>query len=118
MSRQLIAGVDIGNSSTEVAIVEVCGNEAVFLTQHLVPTTGIKGTVTNIKGIKSCLQLAMSKINRTISEINIVRINDAVPVIGDLAMDVISETIITESSMIGHNPDTPGEKELGLVKPF
>ena len=114
MSRQLIAGVDIGNSSTEVAIVEVCGNETVFLTQHLVPTTGIKGTVTNIKGIKSCLQLAMSKINRTISEINIVRINDAVPVIGDLAMDVISETIITESSMIGHNPDTPGGEGIGI----
>ncbi|EGQ26837.1 propanediol dehydratase, large subunit [Sporosarcina newyorkensis 2681] len=114
MSRQLIAGVDIGNSSTEAAIVEVCGNEAVFLTQHLVPTTGIKGTVTNIKGIKSCLQLAMSKINRTISEIDIVRINDAVPVIGDLAMDIISETIITESSMIGHNPDTPGGEGIGI----
>ncbi|SDG76320.1 diol dehydratase reactivase alpha subunit [Aneurinibacillus thermoaerophilus] len=38
----------------------------------------------------------------------------AVPVIGDLAMDVISETVITESSMIGHNPDTPGGTGLGI----
>ncbi|ARF18022.1 diol dehydratase reactivase subunit alpha [Sporosarcina ureae] len=114
MRRQLIAGIDIGNSSTEAAILETSENDAMFLTQHLVPTTGIKGTVTNIKGIISCLQIAMSKINRDISEITMIRINDAVPVIGDLAMDVISETIITESSMIGHNPDTPGGEGIGI----
>ena len=32
-------------------------------------------------------------------------INEATPVIGDVAMETITETIITESTMIGHNPD-------------
>ncbi|PIC63228.1 diol dehydratase reactivase subunit alpha [Sporosarcina sp. P13] len=114
MAEQLIAGIDIGNSSTEVAIVEVRGNEAVFLTEHLVPTTGIKGTVMNCKGVAECLQRAMEKIDKKIEDLSIVRINDAVPVIGDLAMDVISETVITESSMIGHNPDTPGGEGIGI----
>ena len=35
------------------------------------------------------------------------RLNEAAPVIGDTAMETITETIITESSMIGHNPSTP-----------
>ena len=37
-----------------------------------------------------------------------IRINEATPVIGDVAMETITETIVTESTMIGHNPDTPG----------
>ena len=42
------------------------------------------------------------------SELSMVRINEAAPVIGDVAMETITETIITESTMIGHNPTTPG----------
>lgn len=114
MSKRIIAGVDIGNSSTEVAIAEVSGDEIIFISQHLVPTTGIKGTTDNIKGIKNCLKMALSKANVELSSIDRIRINDAVPVIGDIAMDLISETVITESSMIGHNPDTPGGAGLGI----
>src|SRR5699024_8952082 len=33
---------------------------------------------------------------------------EATPVIGDVAMETITETVITESTMIGHNPGTPG----------
>jgi diol dehydratase reactivase alpha subunit len=111
---KVIAGVDIGNSSTEVAIARIKGNNIEFLSQHLVRTTGIKGTVDNVKGIRLALQEAVKKAGIELQNIDLIRLNDAVPVIGDLAMDLISETIITESSMIGHNPDTPGGAGLGV----
>ncbi|WP_100398867.1 diol dehydratase reactivase subunit alpha [Bacillus sp. FJAT-44742] len=114
MEKYIFAGIDIGNSSTEVAIAECKGNDITFLSQHLVPTTGVKGTVENVKGITRCLKQAAGKAGIELSDIDTIRINDAVPVIGDLAMDLISETVITESSMIGHNPDTPGGAGLGV----
>lgn len=114
MGNRIIAGIDIGNSSTEVALAEVNEAGTIFLSEHLVATTGVKGTVDNIKGIVSCLKEAVKKVNIHLSDIDVVRINEAAPVIGDLAMDVISETILTESSMIGHNPDTPGGAGLGV----
>ena len=49
----------------------------------------------------------MSKINKEISDISLIRLNEAAPVIGDTAMETLTETIITDSSMIGHNPSTP-----------
>ena len=42
-----------------------------------------------------------------LEKLDLVRLNEAAPVIGDTAMETITETIITESSMIGHNPSTP-----------
>ena len=41
-------------------------------------------------------------------------LNEAAPVIGDVAMETITETIITESTMIGHNPQTPGGVGVGV----
>ena len=49
----------------------------------------------------------MSKINKEIADISLIRLNEAAPVIGDTAMETLTETIITDSSMIGHNPSTP-----------
>ena len=43
-----------------------------------------------------------------------VLVNEATPVISGLAMETITETIITESTMIGHNPETPGGAGLGV----
>ncbi|BCJ85591.1 diol dehydratase reactivase subunit alpha [Effusibacillus dendaii] len=114
MVNRIVAGVDIGNSSTEVAIARIEGETIQFFSQHLVKTTGIKGTVENVKGIRLALQEAAKKAGLDWKQIDLIRLNDAVPVIGDLAMDLISETIITESSMIGHNPDTPGGAGLGI----
>ncbi len=42
------------------------------------------------------------------SDVSRIYLNEAAPVIGDVAMETITETIITESTMIGHNPQTPG----------
>ncbi|MDU7633348.1 MAG: diol dehydratase reactivase subunit alpha [Lachnospiraceae bacterium] len=103
-----IAGVDIGNSTTEVCIGEITlEGKVVFLSSASCPTTGTKGTVENTHAIKTALKAAMSKINKEISDISLIRLNEAAPVIGDTAMETLTETIITDSSMIGHNPSTP-----------
>lgn len=103
-----IAGVDIGNSTTEVCVGEVTGNgNLTFLTSASCPTTGTKGTVENVYSVKNALKLAMSRIERETSDIDLVRLNEAAPVIGDTAMETLTETVITDSSMIGHNPSTP-----------
>ena len=46
-------------------------------------------------------------------DLDLVLLNEATPVIGDVAMETITEMIITESAMIGHNPSTPGGVGLG-----
>ena len=103
-----VAGVDIGNSTTEVCIGEITlDNKVVFLASTSCPTTGTKGTIANIHAIKSALKEAMSKIRKEVSDLDLIRLNEAAPVIGDTAMETLTETIITDSSMIGHNPSTP-----------
>ena len=107
-SLKLIAGVDIGNSTTEVCIGSVGEDGSFhFLSGASRMTTGTKGTLPNVHGIKSALLEALDKIRQPLSALDLVRLNEAAPVIGDTAMETITETIITESSMIGHNPSTP-----------
>ncbi len=105
---KLIAGVDIGNSTTEVCIGLV-GEEGrmKFLSSASRITTGTKGTLANVPGIIAALEDAVGKLKKPVSDLSLIRINEATPVIGDTAMETITETIITESSMIGHNPSTP-----------
>ena len=103
-----IAGVDIGNSTTEVCVGEVTENgNLTFLTSASCPTTGTKGTIDNVHSVKNALKLAMSRIGLETSDIDLVRLNEAAPVIGDTAMETLTETVITDSTMIGHNPSTP-----------
>ena len=105
---KFIAGVDIGNSTTEVCVGErEEGGRLNFLASASISTTGTKGTVANVHGIKAALKQAMGKIGRNVEDISLVRLNEAAPVIGDTAMETLTETIITDSSMIGHNPSTP-----------
>lgn len=105
---KLIAGVDIGNSTTEVCVGSVGEDGSFhFLASASRFTTGTKGTLPNIHGIKGALEDAMYSIHQPLSALDLVRLNEAAPVIGDTAMETITETIITESSMIGHNPSTP-----------
>lgn len=109
-----IVGIDIGNSTTESALTEISDSgEVKFLASAIADTTGIKGTRENIVGLMDSLKSLMAKANLNIRDINLVRINEATPVIGDVAMETITETIITESTMIGHNPRTPGGLGLG-----
>ncbi len=109
-----IVGIDIGNSSTEVALAKQEAGETHFIASAITETTGIKGTKRNLFGIYTALDLVVEKANLTRDDIDIIRINEATPVIGDVAMETITETIITESTMIGHNPKTPGGLGLGV----
>ncbi|EBN0338303.1 propanediol dehydratase reactivase alpha subunit PduG [Salmonella enterica subsp. enterica serovar 4,[5],12:i:-] len=110
-----IAGIDIGNSSTEVALARQDETGALTITHSaLAETTGIKGTLRNVFGIQEALALVAKRAGINVRDISLIRINEATPVIGDMAMETITETIITESTMIGHNPKTPGGAGLGV----
>ncbi|MDI3522336.1 MAG: hypothetical protein PWR31_202 [Bacillota bacterium] len=111
---QLVAGVDVGNATTETALARVGNGRADFLASGITKTTGIKGTKENLSGIMASLRQALAKADLELADLDLVRINEAAPVIGDVAMETITETIITESTMIGHNPSTPGGLGLGI----
>ena len=111
---KIVAGIDIGNATTETALARIDGNRTEFLASGTVPTTGIKGTRQNINGVVHSLTSAMEKAGVEITELSEVCLNEAAPVIGDVAMETITETIITESTMIGHNPSTPGGMGVGV----
>jgi diol dehydratase reactivase alpha subunit len=111
----IIAGVDIGNSTTEICLARIeAGQVKEYLASSIIKTTGIKGTTANVPGILIALEEAVKKSGLSMSQLTEIRLNEATPVIGDLAMETITETIITESTMIGHNPSTPGGIGLGV----
>ncbi len=111
----IIAGVDIGNSTTEICICKVSEDQKLdYLSSASLPTTGLKGTPANIKGIEEALKKATDQIGFKLSDIDLIRLNEATPVIGDTAMETITETIISESTMIGHNPNTPAGQGLAV----
>lgn len=109
-----VAGVDIGNATTEVALAKIDGTDLTFLASGIRYTTGIKGTLQNISGVFMSLKNALEKVGMDYSDLAEIRINEAAPVIGDVAMETISETVITESTVIGHNPSTPGGTGIGV----
>ncbi len=110
-----IAGVDVGNNTTEVAIARLTpGVDAQFLSSAIVRTVGIKGTSRNALGIIDALDKGLETLGIPRKDLSLVLLNEATPVIGDVAMETITETVITESAMIGHNPSTPGGQGLGL----
>lgn len=111
---KLVAGIDIGNSTTEVAVARLDGRgNREFIVSGEVKTTGIKGTASNIKGALIALEDALSRVRLKVQNLDLIYLNEATPVIADVAMETISETIITESGMIGHDPSTPGGAGLG-----
>lgn len=112
---KLVVGVDIGNSTTEACAAEIKDdNEIEYLGAALARTTGIKGTADNVRGVADVVRSAVRRAGRDLTDVGLILINEATPVISGLAMETISETIITESTMIGHNPETPGGTGLGV----
>ncbi len=110
---QYVAGVDIGNATTETALGQIQDGKLLRCVSGISATTGIKGTKENMQGIRLSLKDAAEKLGINFADLDLIRINEATPVIGDFAMETITETIITESTLIGHNPDTPGGLGLG-----
>ncbi len=109
-----VAGVDIGNATTEVAVARLSDGNIEFVSSGIGPTTGIKGTLQNINGVFNSLKSALDEANLEYGDLSEIRINEAAPVIGDVAMETISETVITEAAVIGHNPGTPGGTGIGV----
>jgi len=110
-----VVGVDIGNSTTEASLATIAGDGSVaFIGAALTPTTGVKGTVKNVDGVAKAVVRALENAGVPIAELDVVLLNEATPVISGLAMETITETIITESTMIGHDPRTPGGRGLGV----
>ncbi len=109
-----VAGIDIGNSTTEAVIIRRCEHRYHYISGGMTATTGVKGTAENVKGCIEALNLALHDAGLTYSQISQIRINEAAPVISDLSMDTISETTVIGSAMIGHNPDTPGGEGIAV----
>jgi diol dehydratase reactivase alpha subunit len=111
----VVAGIDIGNSTTEACLASIGPEGAVsYLGTDLTRTTGVKGTPDNTAGALTAVRGALRRAGRQPGEVSTVLLNEATPVISGLAMETITETIITESTMIGHNPTTPGGTGLGV----
>jgi diol dehydratase reactivase alpha subunit len=111
----LVVGVDIGNSTTEACAAEIGEDGAIrYLSEALTRTSGVKGTTENVAGVVDVVRRALTAAGRECGELDAVLVNEATPVISGLAMETITETIITESTMIGHNPETPGGVGLGM----
>lgn len=111
----VIVGIDIGNSTTEAAVAKVRDDGSPeFLSSGTTMTTGIKGTVDNIPGVVHVLEESAKAAGIGVEDIDLVLLNEATPVIGDVAMETVTETIVTESSMVGHNPSSPGGKGIGV----
>lgn len=110
----LVVGVDIGNSTTEACATRVGEDGRVdYLSAALGRTSGVKGTVENVSGVVEVVRRALAGAGCDPAGLQAVLVNEATPVISGLAMETITETIITESTMIGHNPETPGGVGLG-----
>ncbi len=112
---ELVVGVDVGNSTTEACLARSGTARWRLLATALTRTTGVKGTPDNADGAVTAVRAALERrraSRRTRS--HRVLLNEATPVISGLAMETITETIITESTMIGHNPATPGGTGLGV----
>ncbi len=111
----LVVGVDIGNSTTEGCAADISIEGQVrYLASSLTRTSGIKGTTENVTGVVDVVRSTLDAAGRHLSDLRAVLINEATPVVSDMAMETITETIITESTMIGHNPNTPGGGGLGV----
>jgi diol dehydratase reactivase alpha subunit len=111
----LVVGVDIGNSTTEACLAVVAPDGSItYLGTDLTRTTGVKGTPDNTEGALKAIRGALARAGRSAGQVETVLLNEATPVISGLAMETITETIITESTMIGHNPTTPGGEGLGV----
>ncbi|MCK5753028.1 MAG: diol dehydratase reactivase subunit alpha, partial [Mycobacterium sp.] len=113
--HRTVVGVDIGNSTTEASLARIGPDGTVdYLGGALTRTTGIKGTVKNVDGVVKVVTRAAEHAGVGLGAVDVVLLNEATPVISGLAMETITETIITESTMIGHDPRTPGGRGLGV----
>lgn len=111
----LVVGIDIGNSTTEActAVLHDAGDVEILGTA-LCATSGVKGTLENVDGVERAFHRAVEAAGCRPADVDLVLINEATPVISGVAMETITQTVVTESTMIGHNPRTPAGTGLGV----
>lgn len=112
--HHVVIGVDIGNSTTEAAVARIGPDGVDWQHGSLTPTTGVKGTAKNAVGVAQVVAKVLRRSQVDPAEVREILVNEATPVISGLAMETITETIITESTMIGHDPRTPGGEGIGI----
>ncbi len=96
---QTVVGVDIGNSTTEASAATIGSDGTVqFRGAALAPTTGVKGTPRNVDGVADVVERALRTSGVAMGDLDVVLLNEATPVISGMAMETITETIITEST--------------------
>ena len=96
LEGRLVVGVDIGNSTTEACLAVVAPDGSItYLGTDLTRTTGVKGTPDNTEGALKAIRGTLTRAGRSAGEVGTVLLNEATPVISGLAMETITETIIT-----------------------
>lgn len=100
---EVLAGVDVGNRTTEVAISAYDGR---FLASAMVPTTGIKGTRENIAGIVRALGSALSGLRDVV--LREIVLCETAPVVFNATVVPREDPRFLASKVLSHNPDTPG----------
>ena len=68
----IIAGIDIGNASTETALARYVDGKPAFLSSGIVDTTGMKGTRQNIHGVFASLKQALEKAELAVDRKSVV----------------------------------------------
>jgi len=91
----IVLGIDIGNDTTEACLGKKQGGDILFLASSCTETTGVKGTLENIQGIKRAVDIVLEQAKISIEDIDQICLNEPTPVIADLAMSTISETIVS-----------------------
>lgn len=82
----IAAGIDIGNSTTEVMIAKQENGKTSFLGYATAPTTGLKGTTDNVAGVLEALAQAQKEAGEI--AIDQIFINETAPVVSRLSSDV------------------------------
>ena len=65
----IVAGIDIGNSTTEAVLMNVHDGKFDFLSYAMIATTGMKGTRENKTGVISALRQAAKDAGVQLSQI-------------------------------------------------
>ena len=66
---RVVAGIDIGNSTTEAVLLEKLDGESRYLAGAMTATTGVKGTPDNAKGCLEALDEALRAAGATYGQI-------------------------------------------------
>lgn len=101
----VLAGVDIGNRTTEIALATPDGR---FVASAMAPTTGIKGTPANAAGVLQALDMALPRLTGGGHVLREILLCESAPVAFSATVVPREDARFLSSNVLAHNPDTPG----------